>query len=118
VATGQDYIKLHHEHHHVHDLSNGLTAGKLLLSSTQPELHLAYPLLKNLLTHNSPTKTIGQKALAQDPVHRLHGTQEVIEHQLQEAAVDDKLGSLVSFAEDNSWSELVLKHNDPDDSIQ
>jgi hypothetical protein len=39
----------------------------------------------------------------------------VQQQMLQGAAVDDKFGSLTSFAEENRWSELVRKHNDEDD---
>ncbi len=34
---------------------------------------------------------------------------------LQGEAVDDKFGSVTTFAEENRWSERVRKHNDADD---
>jgi hypothetical protein len=68
-----------------------------------------------MLTHDSPTKTIGPEyeRKFRRLVYKEH--KKVHQQMLQGAAVDDKLGSLTTFAEGNSWSELVRKHNDADD---
>jgi hypothetical protein len=121
VVIGPDYIELQRSCSHCHDqeYTNGLTIQQILsiqqAARTAPGVSAAQ-LRRNMLTHNSPTKTIGPEHARKIQRIVLKEHKKVMEEQLQGAAVDDSFGSLSVFAEENRWSEMVRKHNYPDNS--
>ncbi len=75
----------------------------------------AAQLRRNMLTHDSPTKTIGPEH-ARKIQHLVYKERKKKQQQmLQGEVVDDKFGSLTTFAEENRWSERVCKHDDAND---
>ncbi len=124
VVMGPDYIELQRSgtHHHVQIVGKGkLTIEQMLAvqeaARTAPGVSAAQ-LRRNMLTHDSPTKTIRpeHECKIQRLIYKEH--KKVQQQMLQGAAVDDKFGSLITFVQENRWSELVRKHNDADDPYQ
>jgi hypothetical protein len=122
VETGPDYIERSNQHSHGQDYSKGLKEQQIVAVQeavrTAPGVS-ASQLRRNMLLHNSLTKTIVPQnshsfyCIVQNE-HKL-----IREAQLhvQRAVVADRFGELTVLAEQNRWSELVRKHNDKDDPI-
>ena len=121
LLTTPDNITLQRTGEHSHGVSyaKGLSHTQIVAvqeaSRSAPKVSPAQ-LRRNLLTHDSPTKTIGPEHMRR--VQRIvqNARRRVQEVQLQyNLDLDDSFGSLSKFAETNRWSELVRKHNDKED---
>jgi hypothetical protein len=83
---------------------------------TAPQLS-AVQLRRNMLQHDSPTKTIPPELL-RSVRHQVYRTRkELGARQLKGFELDDSFGKLQEFADTHMWSTLVLKHNDPEDDF-
>ena len=71
---------------------------------------------RNLLDHDSPTKTIPQQL--QRCVQRIvqNVCKQVNQQHLDGFNLNDSFGSLHVLCETNSFSDLMRKHNDPQDA--
>jgi len=121
LLTTPDSITLQRTGEHSHGVSyaKGLSHTQIVAvqeaSRSAPKVSPAQ-LRRNLLTHDSPTKTIGPEHMrrVQRIVHteRRRVRQVQLQYQLD---LDESFGSLSLFAEKNRWSELVRRHNDRKD---
>ncbi len=120
MVTGPDFIELQHSctYRHEQELSKGLSIEQSF--AVQQAVRIApgvsCTVHRNMLTHNSPTKTISpeHENIIQHIILQEH--RKVMEELLQGAADDDSFWSLSAFEKGNLWVELVRKHNDSNDS--
>ena len=124
VVTGQDFIELqrcgqHDKNSHDNDKSKTLTYREInsvveavKTAPTMPGSEIR----RNLLDHDSPTKTIPVK-LKRCVERRVYSARKnMTKKQLDGYELNDSFGSLTVFAEINLFSTLMRKHNDPDDA--
>ena len=83
-------------------------------AKTEPTLSGSV-LRRNLMDHNSPTKSIPVevKRCVQRRVNRVR--KEMTKQHLDGFELSDSFGALTVFCEQNLFSTLMLKHNDADD---
>ena len=73
---------------------------------------------RNLLDHDSPTKTIPVK-LKRCVERRVYSARKnMTKKQLDGYELNDSFGSLTVFSEINLFSTLMRKHNDPEDAYR
>ena len=73
-------------------------------------------LCRNLLDHNSPTKTIPVHLKQCVKRHVYTARKDITKKQLDGYDLNDSFGSLTVFAEINLFSTLMRKHNDLEDA--
>ena len=123
VVVGPDFVELqrcglHDKNSHDNDRSKKLTHQQIVsvveAAKTAPTLSGSV-LRRNLMDHNSPTKTIPVelKRCVQRRVNRVR--KEMTTQHLDGFELCDTFGSLVGFCEKNLFSTLMLKHNDAAD---
>ena len=120
--TGPDFIELqlyglHDKNSHDKDESKPLKYDQIVsvveAVKTAPTLSCAV-LRRNLLDHDSPIKTI--PAQLKRFVKRLvySARKDMTKNQLDGFALSDSFGSLTVFSEQNLFSALSRKQNDPE----
>ena len=123
VVVGPDFVELrrcglHDKKSHDNNRSKKLTHQQIVsvveAAKTAPTLSGSV-LRRNLMDHNSPTKTIQVelKRCVQRRVNRVR--KEMTTQHLDGFELCDTFGSLVVFCEKNLFSTLMLKHNDAAD---
>ena len=123
VVTGDDFVELqrcglHDRNSHDNDRSKKLTHQQIVAvveaAKTAPTLS-GTVLRRNLMDHNSPTKTIPVelKRCVQRRVNRVR--REMTAQHLDGFELSDTFGSLTTFCAENLFSTLMLKHNDAAD---
>ncbi len=77
-------------------------------------LQLSWAVLRrNMLLHDRPIEQSAPEH-ARSVQRRVYVVRkELTQKKLGGFAIDDSCGALTIFAEQNSWSEMVRKHNDP-----
>jgi hypothetical protein len=103
--------------------TKGLTMDQILTvkkaATTAPQLSRAV-ICRNMLLHNSPTKEITPEhaRTVQCPASCLRCPQGVdsefwSQKQLCCLAINESFGALTVYAEQNAWSDMVCKHDNP-----
>jgi hypothetical protein len=124
VVTGPDYIELqrcglHDKNSHDNDKSKTLKYAEIVSVIEAVKTAPTMPgseIRRNLLDHDSPTKTIPVK-LKRCVERRVYSARkQMTKKQLDGYELDDTFGSLSVFAEKNLFSMLLRKHNDPEDA--
>ena len=82
-------------------------------AKTAPTLSCAV-LHRNLLEYHSPSKTISP-SLSRSVQHIVHKVRKDLTANHLGSEMDDTFGNLLQFTEDHDFSELMRKHNDPED---
>ncbi len=107
---------LYDVHSHEEDASKYLKYEQIILVSeaaiTAPNLSSS-AIHRNMPLHDSPTKTIGTKHNRSVMRRVRHARKNLATKQLGGSMITDSFGSLTEFCIRSSWSDLVLKHNDP-----
>jgi hypothetical protein len=122
VVTSKDYIELqryglHDRNSHDNDASKKLTYVQRVIvkeaAKTAPTLSGA-ALRRNLGDHDSPEKKIAP-SLKRSVQHIVYKVRKDMGAKHLGSETDDSFGTLLQFAQDNNFSELLSKHNDPED---
>ena len=107
---------LHDVHSHEEDGSKYLKYEQIIALSeaaiTAPNLSGSV-IYRNMLLHDSPTKTIGAEHSRSVMQRVRHARKNLTTKQLGGFMIADSFGSLTEFCIRSSWSELVRKHKDP-----
>ena len=123
VVTCNDYIELqrygiHDRNSHDDDASKKLTyVQKVFIkeaAKTAPTLS-GVAIRRNLGDHDSPEKKIAP-SLKRSVQHIVYKVRKDMGAKHLGSETDDSYGNLLQFAQDNNFSELLSKHNDPEDS--
>ena len=122
VVSCTDYIELqrygiHDRNSHDDDASKKLTyVQKVFIkeaAKTAPTLSGA-AILRNLGDHDSPEKKIAP-SLKRSVEHIVYKVRKDMSSKHLGSETDDSFGNLIKFTEDNDFSTLLTKHNDPED---
>ena len=122
VVTSKDYIELqryglHDRNSHGNDASKKLTYVQRVnvkeAAKTAPTLS-GTAIRRNLGDHDSPEKKIAP-SLKRSVQHIVYKVRKDMGAKHLGSETDDSFGTLLQFAQDNNFSALLSKHNDPED---